>query len=33
MKPNDLLGEVLTYDKYDQDADEKEKKEEDVQVC
>jgi hypothetical protein len=28
MKPNDLLGEVLTYDKYDQDADEKEKKEE-----
>jgi hypothetical protein len=28
MKPNDLLGEVLTYDKYDQDADEKEKEEE-----
>jgi hypothetical protein len=27
MKSNDLLGEVLTYDKYDQDADEKEKKE------
>jgi hypothetical protein len=28
MKPNDLLREVLTYDKYDQDVDEKEKKEE-----
>jgi hypothetical protein len=27
MKPNDLLGEVLTYDKYDQDADEKEEEE------
>jgi hypothetical protein len=27
MKPNDLLGEVLTYDKYDQDEDDKEKKE------
>jgi hypothetical protein len=24
MKPNDLLGEVLTFDKYDQDVDEKE---------
>jgi hypothetical protein len=28
MKPNDLLGEVLTYDKFDQDTNEKEKKEE-----
>jgi hypothetical protein len=28
IKPNDLLGEVLTFDKYDQDVDEKEKKEE-----
>jgi hypothetical protein len=28
MKPNDLLGEVLTFDKYDQDVDEKEKEEE-----
>jgi hypothetical protein len=25
IKPNDLLGEVLTFDKYDQDVDEKEK--------
>jgi hypothetical protein len=24
MKPNDLLREVLTFDKYDQDVDEKE---------
>jgi hypothetical protein len=28
MKPNGLLVEVLTYDKYDQDADEKKKKKE-----
>jgi hypothetical protein len=28
MKPNNLLGEVLTFDKYDQDVDEKEKEEE-----
>jgi hypothetical protein len=27
MKPNDLLGEVLTFDKYDQDVDEKEEEE------
>jgi hypothetical protein len=27
IKPNNLLGEVLTYDKYNQDADEKEEEE------